>query len=133
MYLKQISCFQDTVSRMNDIHEIAAGNIDLAQLKQQRDYRSRNAGRNNHYLVNDQVLIWNYRRADRKGGKMTRPWMGSYTIVRILKSNVELMNASGSILKSKANIYDKNSEVVSYNEELNAQENHLNERCTGEE
>ncbi|CAK9292697.1 unnamed protein product [Gordionus sp. m RMFG-2023] len=31
------SCFQDTVSRMNDIHEIAASNIDLAQLKQQRD------------------------------------------------------------------------------------------------
>ncbi|CAK9302239.1 unnamed protein product [Gordionus sp. m RMFG-2023] len=131
------SCFQDTVSRMNDIHEIAAGNIDLAQLKQQRDYRSRNAGRNNHYLVNDQVLIWNSRRADRKGGKMTRPWMGPYTIVRILKSNVELMNASGSILKSKANICnikhyfarkdDKNCEVVSYNEELNAQENHLND------
>ncbi|XP_065318832.1 uncharacterized protein LOC135926830 [Gordionus sp. m RMFG-2023] len=130
------SCFQDRVSRMNDIHEIAAGNIDLAQLKQQRDYRSRNAGRNNHYLVNDQVLIWNSRRADRKGGKMTRPWMGPYTIVRILKSNVELMNASGSILKSKANICnikhyfarkdDKNCEVVSYNEELNVQENHLN-------
>ncbi|CAK9292815.1 unnamed protein product [Gordionus sp. m RMFG-2023] len=47
---------------------------------------------------------------------MTRPWMGPYTIVRILKSNVELMNASD----------DKNCEVVSYNEELNAQENHLN-------
>ncbi|XP_065315263.1 uncharacterized protein LOC135924142 [Gordionus sp. m RMFG-2023] len=125
------SCFQDTVSRINDIHEIAAGNIDLAQLKQQRDYRSRNAGRNNNYLVNDQVLIWNSRRADRKGGKMTRPWMGLYTIFRILKSNVELMNANGSILKSKENICnikhyfarkdDKNSEVVSYNEELNAQ------------
>ncbi|CAK9291264.1 unnamed protein product, partial [Gordionus sp. m RMFG-2023] len=50
--------------------------------------------------------------------------------------NVELMNASGSLLKSKANICnikhyfarkdDKNSKVVSYNEELNAQENHLN-------
>ncbi|CAK9292668.1 unnamed protein product [Gordionus sp. m RMFG-2023] len=50
--------------------------------------------------------------------------------------NIELMNASGSILKSKANICnikhyfarkdDKNCEVVSYNEELNAQENHLN-------
>ncbi|XP_065315502.1 uncharacterized protein LOC135924374 [Gordionus sp. m RMFG-2023] len=96
--------FQSIVCKMQDIHNIAMGNINLAQLKQQRDYRTRHTGKNAAYKINDKVLIWNSRRADRKGGKMSRPWLGPFTIVGIDKSNVELISASGKQVKTRPNI-----------------------------
>ncbi|CAK9302255.1 unnamed protein product [Gordionus sp. m RMFG-2023] len=100
--------FQSIVSKMQDIHNIAMGNINLAQLKQQRDYRTRHTGKNAPYKINDKVLIWNSRRADRKGGKMTRPWLGPFTIVWIVKNDEE--NFQEQAIK---------------NVKLNSEENHM--------
>jgi len=52
--------------------------------------------------VGDRVLLWNLRRADRKGGKMADPWLGRYTVNAILKNGLyELRNANNEVLKTK--------------------------------
>ncbi|XP_065324876.1 uncharacterized protein LOC135931579 isoform X1 [Gordionus sp. m RMFG-2023] len=89
---------------MKGIFKTATKNIIKAQLKQQRDYKTRNAVKNALNHINDKVLVWNNRRADRKGGKMLQPWVGPYTIVRIVNSNIELSSSNGKILNIKANI-----------------------------
>ncbi|CAK9304747.1 unnamed protein product, partial [Gordionus sp. m RMFG-2023] len=95
--------FQRRADNMKGIFKTATKNIIKAQLKQQRDYKTRNAAKNAFYHINDKVL-WNNRRADRKGGKMLQPWVGPYTIVKIVNSNVELSSSIGKILHTKANI-----------------------------
>ncbi|CAK9292193.1 unnamed protein product, partial [Gordionus sp. m RMFG-2023] len=96
--------FQRRADNMKGIFKTATKNIIKAQLKQQRDYKTRNAAKNALYHINDKVLVWNNRRADRKGGKMLQPWVGPYTIVKIVNSNVELSSSIGKILHTKANI-----------------------------
>ncbi|CAK9301283.1 unnamed protein product [Gordionus sp. m RMFG-2023] len=65
--------FQRRADNMKGIFKTAAKNIVKAQLKQQRDYKTHNAAKNALYHINDKVLVWNNRRADRKGGKMLQP------------------------------------------------------------
>ncbi|CAK9293077.1 unnamed protein product [Gordionus sp. m RMFG-2023] len=120
--------FQRRADNMKGIFKTATKNIIKAQLKQQRDYKTRNAAKNAIYHINDKVLVWNNRRADRKGGKMLQPWVGPYTIVKIVNSNVELSSSIGKILHTKANI--SNLKCISQ-EISNSQENYnyLREEC----
>ncbi|XP_065316290.1 uncharacterized protein LOC135925052 isoform X2 [Gordionus sp. m RMFG-2023] len=98
------SNYKSTADNMEVIFKTATKNIAKAQLKQQRDYKTRNAAKNALYHINDKVLVWNNRRADRKGGKMLQPWVGPYTIIKIVNSNVELSSLTGKILRIKTNL-----------------------------
>ncbi|CAK9291934.1 unnamed protein product [Gordionus sp. m RMFG-2023] len=95
---------QRRADNMKGIFKTAAKNIIKAQIKQQRDYKTHNAAKNALYHINDKVLVWNNRQADRKGGKMLQPWVGPYTIVKIVNCNVELSSSTRKFLHIKANI-----------------------------
>ena len=84
-----------------DIAQTASENILLAQDRQKRAYKARNKCKF-FFTVGDKVLLWNLRRADRKGGKMTDPWLGPYIINSISKNGAyELRNENGDVLKSQ--------------------------------
>ena len=51
------------------------------------------------------VLMKNNKRIDRKGGKFSQKWLGSYTVTKIPeKAVVTLKNTSGLILNKKCNV-----------------------------
>jgi len=78
-------------------------NIVRAQDRQKRDYQKRHL-KKTPFAQGDDVLLWNLRRADRKGGKMQSPWLGPYKIGRVCgKGTYELVNEEGATLQKKAN------------------------------
>ncbi|KAK3929244.1 Sentrin-specific protease 3 [Frankliniella fusca] len=65
----------------------ARENIRDAQNTQKKEYDKRNNAGRKMYRVGQVVLRRNLRRDDRKGGWHQDPWLGPYTIVKILPSN----------------------------------------------
>ncbi|CAK9302787.1 unnamed protein product [Gordionus sp. m RMFG-2023] len=81
----------------------AKENILVAQDRQKRDYQKRLKDKI-PYEVGQQVLIWNSRRADRKGGKMSDPWLGLYIIDKVYENDLySVSNKDNTLLKRKYN------------------------------
>ena len=57
------------------------------------------------FCVGDKVLLYNLRRADRKGGKQTDPWDGPYEVAQVFEKGLySLINPSTKHnLKAKVN------------------------------
>lgn len=91
-----------SLSHLRDmIFPKAAINIKKAQLRQAKDYRKRH-GSIPQLFVDDQVLMFNQRRADRKGGKHVDSWNGPFRVNQILNNgNYRLANINGTILKKQ--------------------------------
>ena len=54
------------------------------------------------FKVGEKVLLWNLRRADRKGGKMSVAWLGPYTVAEVFPNSVySVTSLSGVTLKHK--------------------------------
>ena len=85
----------DTTNKVMD-------NITSAQDRQKRDYQKRHQQKKT-FEEGESVLLWNLRRADRKGGKMKEPWLGPYTIHTVMDNGTyQLANKHGTILKQKS-------------------------------
>lgn len=84
------------------VHEEAERNILKAQARYKKDYEVRH-GKKLTFKPGDKVLVWNLRRADRKGDKSKLPWEGPYTVKRNVegKGLYELLKESGSPLAVK--------------------------------
>ena len=67
------------------IHQGAAKSIDKAQKKQKKDYERRHQL---EFSIGEKVLLYNLRRADRKGGKGCLPYDGPYFIDKVLPITV---------------------------------------------
>lgn len=98
--------FQERLAAIENVRmkvkDVVEGNIKHAQDRQKRDYEKRHAHKR-HFVDGDEVLLWNSRRADRKGGKSQNPWLGPYIISRTFPNGTyELVN-DGKIMKKKAN------------------------------
>ena len=93
------------VSAINDIQKRVfpkiAANIKVAQERQAKDYRKRHISLT-PFLIGAQVLVWNQKRADRKGGKHVDCWLGPYIVSKVLDNgNYELTNNSGTVMKKQ--------------------------------
>jgi hypothetical protein len=103
------SAEDDIQSRLTSINYVrtaiskdATDNIVKAQERQKRDYAKRH-GKKQAFAEGDDVLLWNLRRADRKGGRMKDPWLGPYQVTRVCeKGTYELANGNGETLRQKA-------------------------------
>ncbi|CAK9302420.1 unnamed protein product [Gordionus sp. m RMFG-2023] len=68
-------------------------------------------------LALPEVLAWNHKRSDRKGGKMLNPWIGPYLINKIFDKGVyELITTNNLILKTKYNLSNLKEFIVRNNE-----------------
>ena len=65
------------------IHQEAAKRIDKAQKRQKKDYKRRHQLKT-EFSIGEKVLLYNLRRADRKGGKGCLPYDGPYFIDKVL-------------------------------------------------
>ena len=89
----------------NSIHEKASVNIKNAQARQKRDYDRRHSSGENQVRIDDKVLLWNDRRQDRKGGKLSNRWLGPYVVKNVnAKGVVTVANQNGVTIKKKYNI-----------------------------
>ena len=96
--------FKSATKVRTSIKDDAAENIKAAQKKQKRDYDRRHMS-NPEISVDDMVLMKNNKRIDRKGGKFSQKWLGSFTVTKIFeKGVVTLKNTSGLILNKKYNV-----------------------------
>ena len=84
------------------ISKDASENIIKAQDRQKRDYAKKHA-KKRPFVEGDDVLLWNLRRADRKGGRMKDPWLGPYKIGHVCDNGTyQLVNEEGTSLRQKA-------------------------------
>ena len=85
--------------------EVAAKtNITKAQDRQKASYKARHTAK---YTVKtgDKVLLRNMKRDDRKGGKVSKPWLGPYKCLEIFENNTCRIEAgNGTELKKRYNI-----------------------------
>ena len=93
----------NAISMREEIHQNAGENIQSAQNKQQRDYNRRHQVPNT-IKVGQKVLLKNQKREDRKGGKFSFKWLGTYTVHAISNKNLcSLINKDGKQIKTKYN------------------------------
>ena len=86
-------------------HDKASQNIKKAQEKQQKDYNKRHSTPPSTLPIGSKVLLQNFKRQDRKGGKFTYKWIGPYTIESISKTGLCALNNQKSVtLKNKYNV-----------------------------
>lgn len=82
------------------IHDEAMKNICKAQTRQKKDYENRHQLKEN-FKVGDTVLVYNLRRADRKGGRACQPYHGPYVIAGFTKNNnYRLKTTAGKPLRT---------------------------------
>ena len=88
-----------------EVHRQTGENIKRAQKKQHRDYESRNkSSAFNDIYISAEVLLRNNKRKDRKGGKFTFMWLGTYVVSDITKKGlVTLKNKNDKELKKNHN------------------------------
>ena len=73
-----------------------------AQSQQKKDYEQR-YGLKREFKVDDEVLVYNLRRADRKGDKGKEPWDGPYKVAKVIqdKGLYQLTTLDGKQIKTK--------------------------------
>ena len=86
-------------------------NVSSSQEKQKLRYVTRkNANKNQNsrdksFHVGDKVLVFNSRKANRKGSKLEKDWLGPYVLKDITPKGVaSLSNISGKDVKTKQNV-----------------------------
>jgi len=119
------------MSLRGKISKKVAENILDAQEKQRRDYQARHKSKQD-FEVGDKVLVWNTRRADRKGGKMSDPWLGPYIVNKVCKNSLyQLRNERNEVLKSKQHgvnlkLFFERDATTNENNELDEQKEESN-------
>ena len=99
VYDKEV--FQKALQMKRGIEEKAMNNIVFSQKKQKLDYDRKHAT-SSKFVVGQKILLRNFKRDDRKGGKMTFSWLGPYEILNILSNSTWLLrNSKGDTLKKK--------------------------------
>lgn len=79
----------------------AKNNIEKSQEKQRKHYNKRHSTKD-ELKEGDKVLLKNLKRADRKGGKETCPWLGPYAIVKVNdNSTCRLSSETGELKKTQ--------------------------------
>ena len=79
----------------------ASSNIQEAQARQKQDYERRHKSKRK-FQVGEKVLLWNLRRADRKGGRSVDPWLGPYEVTSVTEMGLyELQSETGEVLKKR--------------------------------
>ncbi|CAI6376120.1 unnamed protein product [Macrosiphum euphorbiae] len=73
----------------------------FTQSLQKISYAKRHPRADSVFKVEDKVLLKNLRREDRKGGWALMPWIGSYTIHKIISNNSCILKNGDKILKTK--------------------------------
>ena len=77
----------DMIKIRQHIFPAAKNNIDSAQVRQQRNYRTRHLNKAT-FSIGDNVLVWDSRRSSRKGGKDSDPWKGPYVLVNVSQNSL---------------------------------------------
>ena len=72
----------DMIKIRQHIFPAAKNNIDSAQAREQRNYRTRHLNKAT-FSIRDNVLVWDSRRSSRKCGKDSDPWKGPYVVVNV--------------------------------------------------
>ena len=95
---------QNKEEKNSAVHIEAMKNILLSQKRQRRDYEKRQKGRTT-FQVGDEVLKWNNRRHERKGGKMAQlPWSGPYKVMEVTCRGTYKVAKAGSLQPIKSAI-----------------------------
>lgn len=95
--------FQAIEELRKTVFSKAAGNITKAQKRQSKAYNKRHDLKHN-FTIGTQVLLRNMRRDDRKGGKLTQPWLGPFTIVKLFHNNTCYLRKGQIDLKCKQHL-----------------------------
>ena len=92
----------DMIKIRQDIFPAAKNNIDWAQARQERDYRTRHVNKAT-FSIEENVLVWDSRRSSRKGGKDSDPWKGPCVVVSVSQNSLCQVKTIDSleILKTK--------------------------------
>ena len=95
---------ESMVNIREQIEKTAGVNIKKAQERQRNSYNSRHENKA-PIKEGDKVLLRNLKRDDRKGGKVSKPWLGPYTCQNLYKNNCcQLQSNDGTLLKKKYNL-----------------------------
>uniref|UniRef100_A0A2S2NRW3 RNA-directed DNA polymerase n=1 Tax=Schizaphis graminum TaxID=13262 RepID=A0A2S2NRW3_SCHGA len=103
------------ISMRDLIQDNVSENIKNAQDLQKTSYAKRHPRADSIFKVGDKVLLKNLRRDDRKGGWALMPWIGPYSIHKIINNNLCVLKNGDKILKTKHLIknikqyYERNS------------------------
>lgn len=89
------------LSFLDTLQDKVKENILDAQLSQRQSYAKRHPLADNTFNVGDKVLVKNLRRDDRKGGWISMPWLGPFTIHDIIKNKICVLKTNQKILKTK--------------------------------
>lgn len=117
-----------TIKFVDKLQDEVKDNITNAQLAQQNSYAKRHPLAENIFKIGDKVLVKNLRRADRKGGWISMPWLGPFTVHDIINKKKSQLKTDKKILKSKVLISnikkyfesdDQNEEVLNTYNDLN--------------
>ncbi|KAK7502145.1 hypothetical protein BaRGS_00006509 [Batillaria attramentaria] len=105
------SCPEDIKQRLESLRQPytvvkdkVSENITQAQDRRKRDYEKRH-GQKRMFVVDELVLLWNLRCADRKGGGggMKAPWQGPYVVHAVNQNQTYILKTpDGTILKQAA-------------------------------
>ena len=79
------SMFCNVICFSIQVFQDANDNIRNAQKRQKKDYNKRHANKR-AFEIGEKVLLYNLRRADRKGGKQQDVWDGPYTVAKIFNN-----------------------------------------------
>ena len=92
----------DMIKIRQDIFPAAKNNIDWAQARQERDYRTRHVNKAT-FSIEENVLVWDSRRSSRKGSKDSDPWKGPCVVVSVSQNSLCQVKTIDSleILKTK--------------------------------
>ena len=99
------TCVHNHVERLKRVHcevfQEAHQNIKNAQKRQKTDYDNRHKTKK-VYSVGEKVLLYNLRRADRKGGKQCDIWNGPYSVTEVHDNGTYTLSNSKGPMKQKA-------------------------------
>jgi len=99
------TCVHNHVERLKRVHcevfQEAHQNIKNAQKRQKTDYDNRHKTKK-VYSVGEKVLLYNLRRADRKGGKQCDIWNGPYSVTKVHDNGTYTLSNSKGPMKQKA-------------------------------
>lgn len=85
------------------VFDSASSHIKQAQGTQAKNYNDR-LSNVHHVKAGDNVYLRNLRRDDRKGGKITMPWLGPYTVMEVFENKTCRLRGQKGNLKKKQHL-----------------------------
>ncbi len=87
------------------INGTVKANIEHAQMKQVHHFKKRKQGKKAALKAGEKVLLFNKRKATRKGSKLEQSWLGPYVITSLSSSGVAVLeNMEGKPLRQHHNV-----------------------------